>query len=129
MKSQPKTLPKTGLPIHWITELFKVFQARYFAKWTAPLEGIQDRAVQEWSNGLSGLTGEQLKQGIDKWDSDWPPTLSEFKTCCIGIKEDWKHSTAAYKVIDNSKALPILKAQKKVRDKSMDEIKKSLGLK
>lgn len=94
-ESQQKTSEKTALPIHWITEIFKVFQSRYFSKWSTPLEGIQDRAVREWATGLYGLSGEQIKHGLDNWDSDWPPSLPEFVKCCLNIsdvtEEHWQH--------------------------------------
>ena len=83
-KSQEKTSKKTDLPSHWISALFKKFQARYLHKWTSAIEGIEELAVSEWSQVLGGLTGEQLRHGFDSWKSEWPPTAEEFKSACIG---------------------------------------------
>jgi len=53
-------------------------------KWTSALEGIEDTAVNEWSQGLSGLSGEQIKLGIDNLKDDWPPSLIAFRALCEG---------------------------------------------
>ena len=126
----PKTSKRTGLPVHWITELFKVFQSRYFAKWTKPIEGIEERAVKEWAAGLDGITGDQLKAGVDNWKNDWPPSLPEFKACCLGSigDDDWKHKGGAYKVLPESKRLTQQKAQPEVQKAAMDEMRKKLGI-
>jgi len=127
-KSQPKTLEKTGLPIHWITELFKLFQARYLAKWSTPISGIEDRAVKEWAIGLDGITNAQLKYGVDSWDNDWPPTLPEFRRMCIGgyDDDDWRHKGKAY-TGGAMIALPIKRAQKSIAIAEMKKIMKKLS--
>lgn len=51
------------------------------------MAGIEEAAVAEWSNGLSGVTGEQIKHGLDTWSEDWPPSLPEFRNACMGTKE------------------------------------------
>jgi len=84
MRSHEKTSNKTGLPLNWVSALFKKFQVIYLHKWTSALEGIEDTAVNEWSQGLSGLLGEQIKLGIDNLDSDWPPSLIAFRALCEG---------------------------------------------
>jgi len=48
------------------------------------MEGIEDTAVTEWSQGLSGLTGEQIKNGLDNFKEDWPPSLPSFRAACEG---------------------------------------------
>lgn len=55
-------------------------------KWTSAIEGIEEVAVKEWSEGLAGMDGEQIKRGLEEWDSDWPPSLDEFKNACVGKK-------------------------------------------
>jgi len=48
------------------------------------IDGVEDAAIAEWSRGLSGLTPEQIRRGIDGWESEWPPTLPEFRRACLG---------------------------------------------
>ncbi len=75
---------ETGIPLTWVAALFKRFQALYLHKWTSAIEGIEDLAVTEWSQALSGITGEQIKTGLANLDSDWPPTAIAFKALCEG---------------------------------------------
>lgn len=84
MRSHEKTSNETGLPLNWIAALFKKFQVIYLHKWTSAIEGIEDFAVTEWSQGLSGLTGEQIKLGIDSLKEDWPPSVIAFRALCEG---------------------------------------------
>ena len=85
-KSHDRTLSRTGLPISWISALFKKLQAIYGSKWNASIDGIEDVAVTEWSQGLAGITGEQLRKGLDNLDDDWPPSLPAFRAACLGKK-------------------------------------------
>ncbi len=68
----------------WVLALFKKLQAIYLSKWTASLEGIEDTAVNEWSRVLSGLTGEQIKNGLDSLSDEWPPSAIGFRASCEG---------------------------------------------
>ena len=83
-KSQSETLNKTGIPISWVSALFAKFQVRYGHKWVSVIEGIEETAVTEWSQGLAGLTGEQIKFGLDNLTDDWPPSLPTFRNACTG---------------------------------------------
>lgn len=65
--------------------IFKRFQARYGNKWTSSLDGIEETAVAEWADGLAGLTGEQIAQGLRTWRDDWPPSLPEFRVACASV--------------------------------------------
>ena len=84
MRSQNETSTKTGLPLTWIAALFKKFQVIYLHKWTSAIEGIEDLAVTEWSQGLAGLSGEQIKLGIDSLSDGWPPPVIAFRALCEG---------------------------------------------
>jgi len=77
-------LNKTGLPLSWIAALFKKFQAIYLHKWTSAIEGIEDVATNEWSQALIGLSGEQIKIGLDNLHEDWPPSAIAFRALCEG---------------------------------------------
>jgi len=87
------------MPIHWISELFKKFQGRYGHKWASSIEGIEKIAVNEWSEELDGVSGEQVAFGLKQWKEDWPPSAPEFRKCCLNESnnEDWRHKGAAYK--------------------------------
>jgi len=82
-------LKDEALPNHWISALFKKFQARYGHKWTSAIEGIEETAVNEWSVGLSGVTGDEIRKGLEVWTESWPPSLPEFKVACknAGVNE------------------------------------------
>lgn len=40
----------------------------------------------EWAKGLAGLTGEEIRIGIDhcRTHATWPPSIAEFRTACRG---------------------------------------------
>jgi hypothetical protein len=127
-------LNQTGLPAHWISALFKKFQARYLHKWTSAIEGIEEVAVEEWSQALAGLTGDQLKNGIDSWKGDWPPTAEEFRSACIGKAKNGfglDYIPECYRdepVIDESKLLSSdqREAAKEKHKKEWEEMKAKL---
>lgn len=90
----------------WTTQLFKKFQARYGHKWVSAIQGIEELAVTEWSEQLAGLTGDQIKHGLDTWTEDWPPCAPEFRKCCLDQSDgDWKHKGGAYVEVDPRKLL------------------------
>lgn len=74
-------------------------------KWTSSIEGIEELAINEWSDVLSGITGDQVKHGLNEWKEDWPPTAHQFRSACIGEQKDWKHKGQAYQLIDKSHML------------------------
>lgn len=63
-------------------------QARYGHKWTSTINGIEELAVREWSEGLTGFTGEEIRRGLEWWDDEWPPSLPEFKEACRGSQHN-----------------------------------------
>lgn len=77
-------MKKTGLPKHWISALFKKWQARYGHKWVSAIDGIEELAVNEWAQVLEGITGEQIAYGLELWEESWPPSAPEFKAACLG---------------------------------------------
>jgi len=46
---------------------------------------MEEDAVTEWAEQLSGLTGEQIKHGLVEWDGDWPPSSTEFRKACLDV--------------------------------------------
>lgn len=125
MRLQDATLKKTGLPTSWVSALFKRFQARYGQKFTSSIEGIEELAADEWSEGLAGLIGAQIKKGLVSWAGDWPPSLPEFKAACLGA-DDWEHKGDAYKPFQ--KALPAPLCKKEIAQAEREKLRK-LGIK
>lgn len=121
-KSQESQSKKTGLPNEWVSALFKRFQARYGHKFQSAMEGIEEMAVKEWSIGLSGLTGAQIKKGLDAWKEPWPPSLPEFIEACLD--EQSKHPM----YIESRKALPPPLCKKEIADAQREKLRK-LGIK
>lgn len=118
-KSQQKTSQKTAFPKAWVSALFIKFQARYGAKWTASIEGIEDEATSEWALQLSGLTGEDIARGLAAWSDEWPPSAPEFKKACR------QYVTAAHRPFDKSKALEHKPDPEKAKE-AIDEMRRRL---
>lgn len=85
------------LPAKTVLNLFARFHARYGHKWQSqfPDENILKLAAKEWADGLSGITTEQLRDGLNRWDGDWPPSLPEFRRACFNFTfptcdEEWQ---------------------------------------
>ena len=73
-----------------ILGLFKKFQAYYLSKWTTPMAGIEEIAMNEWAKILGGITPEQMEYGLNNLPEEWPPTVFEFKELCIWEPEPIK---------------------------------------
>jgi hypothetical protein len=41
-----------------------------------------EEVATEWAKVLTGLTVDDLKHGLDKWDSKYPPNVMEFRDLC-----------------------------------------------
>lgn len=54
------------------------------SKWTSAIEGIEDLVVTEWSQGLAGLSGDDIKRGLDNLSESWPPSVVDFRALCEG---------------------------------------------
>jgi len=92
------------------------------------MQGIEETAIKEWSEQLSGLSGDDIKRGLDGWLEDWPPSAPEFVKCCKGEGESWQHKSAAYKdYIPRDRQLT-QKATPEVAEGSLAEMKKKLGM-
>lgn len=128
MKSQDETLNRTAIPTSWISALFKHFQVIYGHKFTTIVDGLESLAVQEWSSALSGLTGDQIKEGlrmcgmrkITNGSEDWPPTPAEFRFMCLPAKLDPIHRdyvSLPKPIIDPAKAEEQIEAMKKILGK------------
>lgn len=88
--------------------LFNRLESIFGKKWNDQFSTEQrlESAMSEWGIGLYGLTGDQIKRGIDKTrlECKWPPSIAEFVQFAKGQDESWEHRGAAYQVAP--KALP-----------------------
>ena len=88
-QSRSQTSKKTGskksdpMPAHWVAGLFARFQALYGHRWTSAIDGIEEQAVAAWADTLAGITGEQIKSGIDTLACEWPPSAPQFRLHCL----------------------------------------------
>ena len=78
--------------------------------------------VGEWANQLEGVTGEQVKHGLDNWAEDWPPSSAEFAKLCKG-ESDAMHGSPAYKTFIS---LPKPPVNKKLGLEALTAMKKNL---
>ena len=87
------------LPEHWTAALFKKFAMIYGPLWTSRLGTQQqtDDMLRVWAEGLHGLTGDEIKQGLACLP-DMPPSLPQFRHLCR------RYLTAAHRPFP--KALP-----------------------
>lgn len=80
--SHPKKIP----PI-WIDQLFVRFNNIWGRRWIEHLpDGISDEMViREWSEGLAGIEGQEIKAALDhcRLNLEWPPSIAEFRKICL----------------------------------------------
>lgn len=84
-EASPTSQQSRALPSAWIDRLFQRLGA-YYGSRLAQLYVGQDMAEvrQAWAEGLAGLTGEELAQGLRGClRKPWPPTMPEFRTLCL----------------------------------------------
>jgi len=61
---------------------------------------VEIKAVMdEWRSVLGSITPDQLKHGLEAWDSGYPPNVMQFKAACLEAR-----TTAAHR---RYKALPM----------------------
>lgn len=80
--------------------LFSKFEGIFGNVWTDKFrnERMLELALQEWGIGLYGLSGEQIKRGVDacRTNCKWPPSIAEFLDFSLD-RGNWRHKSAAYK--------------------------------
>lgn len=81
------TTPSRELPQGWVDRLFSRMTELYGQKWLdyLGLAGGLEAASKAWSLGLSGLSADELRRGLDLCltrNNPWPPTLPEFRGLC-----------------------------------------------
>jgi len=56
-------------------------------KWDSAIDGNEKYIAETWGAGLAGLTGEDIKRGLESLSGEWPPSMPEFKELCLnGVK-------------------------------------------
>ena len=51
------------------------------------MQGNEEYAVKVWGEGLTNISGEQIKRGLNALTGEWPPSMPEFKELCLnGVK-------------------------------------------
>jgi len=69
-----------------VLAIHKKFCLLYLTKFAAsfPDDETLDEWCELWGAGLAGFSGEQIKEGLRRTalESQWPPTLSEFRGFC-----------------------------------------------
>ncbi|MCP4342918.1 MAG: hypothetical protein GY799_29555 [Desulfobulbaceae bacterium] len=54
-----------------------------------------EAAIREWSEILGDVTGEEIKHGLDTWDSEYPPNVYQFRTTCMAMRRRGSHKLFA----------------------------------
>jgi hypothetical protein len=80
--------------------------------------------MDEWAIGLGGMSGEQIRTGLDTWDEPWPPSLSEFRAACRGHTDGWEHRSQAYKPF--TPALPAPRLAPDVVEQRIAQLREAL---
>jgi hypothetical protein len=100
----------------------------------ASIEGIEELATKEWAEGLSGLTGAQIRKGLGNLEGEWPPSLPEFRKACRGngLNEyGLTYIPEMYRVKETRKERLLSsddrEARRKVDAKRIKKIRESLG--
>lgn len=103
-------------------------QSIYLTKWTSQFQTEHDiRATkQEWAEGLSGMTGDQIKKALDKCRKEfaWAPSIAEFRLAGIGGNNLPEQNTAAYRAF---KRLPIPKANPDIKNVAISKIREVMN--
>jgi len=86
MSSQPLSTSTNAaaLPLSWVDRLFERMALTYGRKFSDQWGTVDATAMKKhWAEKLAGLTGPEIKRGVDALDTrDWPPSLPEFLKLC-----------------------------------------------
>lgn len=93
----------------WVDALFARFAVIWPRAWADQFGGV-DRGLlaAEWSQGLAGLTGDQIKRGIERCRNDkpWPPSIAEFREAARDGMNAEQRALAARLEQETPRALP-----------------------
>jgi hypothetical protein len=84
MLTPPSSAEAQPLRPDWVKALFGKLSARYGTLFADRYAGVpQDVLIAEWGAELAGLSGDDIRRGLDGCrDLRFPPTLPEFLALC-----------------------------------------------
>ena len=98
---------KPQLSANWVDALFAKLQAIFLSRWTGQFktEAQVDMAKQEWAQGLSGLSGDQVGRALSycREHLDWPPSIAEFRRAALGSIDGWQYQGEAYRIVNTER--------------------------
>lgn len=65
--------------------IFERMRLRYGDLWTSRIGTTRqeiEAMAAEWGRVLSHLRPEDIKRGLDSWDSEYPPNVMQFRRAC-----------------------------------------------
>lgn len=78
--------PENWLKKSWVIQLHHKFSTLFLQKFTSSFPDEETKAewLEMWGAGLAGMTGEQVKKGLEQCARtlSWAPTIAEFKGLC-----------------------------------------------
>jgi hypothetical protein len=100
----------------------------YLNKWASQFHTSDDVDIAraEWSEGLAGMTGEEIKKALDKCRKEfvWAPSIAEFRSAGLGGSNLPEQNTAAYRAF---KRLPRPESDPVVKQAAMRKIREIMS--
>lgn len=89
LHKQHTTISSECVPLAWLIRLETKFSAIFGARFTSTVASTdkRDAWIEVWRIGISGLTAEQIKLGLEKCTKtqEWPPSPAEFRALCLPV--------------------------------------------
>lgn len=89
---------KPPLESRWIEQLFARFALIWPRAWADQYGAVPaDLLAAEWAGGLAGLSGAEIRHGIEHCRAEraWPPSIAEFRKACRGGSTDEQRAMSA----------------------------------
>jgi len=67
---------------------------RYGSLWTKSIGDDKadiEAVMKEWRDVLGNISGDEVKHGLDTWDSEFPPNVYQFRTACKAMRRQGAH--------------------------------------
>lgn len=106
--TEPSSRPDSEHLMRWAAALIARFAVIWPKSWADSLAGMDvDMLRSEWAKGIEGLTGEEIKAGIDHCRShcNWPPSIAEFRQACHGGANAEQRAYAARSRDDDTRSI------------------------
>ncbi len=119
-----KSTTPCGMRLEWVRAIHHKLHLRYGEAWVAQSDAFTTEEIEvDWAEVLSGITGEQVKWGLDTWSGDFPPNVTQFKNKCLKMGEADKPMNASHKVLDPARTLEAKRASRGVVEQEMAKMK------